>query len=64
MGWLAGQAWIIKSVSDLDKVLIEQFMILVIVPFLQDVFYSNRTFQNGDEIRELYCLHAVNHILK
>ncbi|CAH3122133.1 unnamed protein product [Porites lobata] len=30
----------------------------------QDVFYSNRTFQNGDEIRRLYCLHALNHILK
>ncbi|KAL9954193.1 hypothetical protein ACROYT_G041696 [Oculina patagonica] len=30
----------------------------------QDLFYSNRTFQNGDEIRRLYCLHAVNHILK
>jgi len=30
----------------------------------QDVFYSQRTFENGEEIRRLYCLHAVNHVLK
>ncbi|PFX26374.1 Digestive organ expansion factor [Stylophora pistillata] len=30
----------------------------------KDVYFSSRTFQNGDEIRRLYCLHAVNHILK
>ncbi|XP_068729178.1 U3 small nucleolar RNA-associated protein 25 homolog isoform X2 [Montipora capricornis] len=30
----------------------------------QDLFYSSRTFQNCDEIRNVYCLHAVNHILK
>ncbi|XP_065069024.1 U3 small nucleolar RNA-associated protein 25 homolog [Rhopilema esculentum] len=30
----------------------------------KDVFYSQRDFDNGEEIRKLYCLHAVNHILK
>ncbi|KAK2568562.1 U3 small nucleolar RNA-associated protein 25-like protein [Acropora cervicornis] len=30
----------------------------------KDVFYSSRTFQNGNDVRNLYCLHAVNHILK
>ncbi|KAK3750712.1 hypothetical protein QZH41_017266 [Actinostola sp. cb2023] len=30
----------------------------------QDVFFTNRNFDNGEEIRRLYCLHAVNHILK
>ncbi|XP_031555549.1 digestive organ expansion factor homolog isoform X2 [Actinia tenebrosa] len=30
----------------------------------QDVLYSNRSFDNGEDISKLYCLHAVNHILK
>eukprot|EP00794_Sanderia_malayensis_P020322 gene20322-22321_t len=30
----------------------------------QDVFYSQRDMKNGEEIRKLYCLHALNHILK
>lgn len=30
----------------------------------QDVFYSQRTHTNGEEIRFVYCMHALNHILK
>jgi len=30
----------------------------------QDLYYSNRNFGNGEEIRRLYCLHVVNHALK
>lgn len=30
----------------------------------QDLYYSERTHTNGEEIRFVYCLHAVNHILK
>lgn len=30
----------------------------------QDLFYSQRTHVNGEEIRFVYCLHALNHILK
>lgn len=30
----------------------------------QDLFYPNRTLQNGEEIRLLYSLHALNHMLK
>ncbi|KAI5740162.1 hypothetical protein M8J76_001123 [Diaphorina citri] len=30
----------------------------------QDLFYPERTFNNAEEIRFLYCLHAVNHSLK
>lgn len=30
----------------------------------QDLFYSQRNHSNGEEIRFMYTLHAVNHILK
>ncbi|XP_022121309.2 U3 small nucleolar RNA-associated protein 25 homolog [Pieris rapae] len=30
----------------------------------QDLYYSDRTFTNCDEIRYAYCLHVANHMLK
>uniref|UniRef100_A0A8D8VHQ8 U3 small nucleolar RNA-associated protein 25 homolog n=1 Tax=Cacopsylla melanoneura TaxID=428564 RepID=A0A8D8VHQ8_9HEMI len=30
----------------------------------QDLFYPERTFNNAEQIRFVYCLHAVNHSLK
>lgn len=30
----------------------------------QDFYFPNRTFENAEQIRFVYCLHAVNHILK
>lgn len=30
----------------------------------QDLYYSERTFSNADQIRFIYCLHAINHVLK
>ncbi|XP_058834190.1 U3 small nucleolar RNA-associated protein 25 homolog [Topomyia yanbarensis] len=30
----------------------------------QDLYYPARTISNGDEIRFVYCLHALNHIIK
>ncbi|XP_044743572.1 U3 small nucleolar RNA-associated protein 25 homolog [Chrysoperla carnea] len=30
----------------------------------QDCYYPERTFKNGEQIRFVYCLHAINHILK
>ncbi|CAG8432805.1 11485_t:CDS:10 [Diversispora eburnea] len=30
----------------------------------QDVLYSNRSYENSQEIRQIYVLHALNHIFK
>ncbi|XP_065832625.1 U3 small nucleolar RNA-associated protein 25 homolog [Oscarella lobularis] len=30
----------------------------------RDLLYVQRDFENGEEIRRLYCLHALNHVLK
>lgn len=30
----------------------------------QDLYYPERTFSNADQIRFVYCLHIINHILK
>lgn len=35
-----------------------------IVNNYQDLFYPQRTHANGEEIRFVYCMHALNHILK
>lgn len=35
-----------------------------IVNNYQDLYYPERNFDNCDEIRFVYCLHAINHIVK
>ncbi|XP_017883587.1 digestive organ expansion factor homolog [Ceratina calcarata] len=30
----------------------------------QDLYYPERTYSNADQIRFVYCLHAINHLLK
>lgn len=30
----------------------------------QDLYYPERTFSNADQIRFVYCLHVINHVLK
>ncbi|XP_069682638.1 U3 small nucleolar RNA-associated protein 25 homolog isoform X1 [Periplaneta americana] len=41
-----------------------QMELFSVVNNYQDLYYPDRTLKNGEEIRFLYCLHAVNHILK
>ncbi len=31
---------------------------------MQDLLYARRSFDNGEEIRRIYLLHALNHITK
>lgn len=38
--------------------------IFSIINNYQDLYYPERTIQNAEEIRYVYCLHAVNHVLK
>lgn len=38
--------------------------IFSIINNYQDFYYPHRTFENAEEIRFAYCVHAVNHILK
>ncbi|XP_066149415.1 U3 small nucleolar RNA-associated protein 25 homolog [Euwallacea fornicatus] len=38
--------------------------IFSIINNYQDLYYPERTFDNAEEIRFIYCLHALNHVLK
>ncbi|XP_059610296.1 U3 small nucleolar RNA-associated protein 25 homolog [Phlebotomus argentipes] len=41
-----------------------QAEIFSIVNNYQDFYMPRRTFENAEEIRTIYCLHAMNHVLK
>jgi U3 small nucleolar RNA-associated protein 25 len=50
-----------ESTSSLTNFQKELFSI---INSYQDLYYPERTLKNGEEIRFIYCLHSVNHILK
>lgn len=35
-----------------------------IINVYQDLYFTNRNLENGEEVRFTYCLHVVNHVLK
>ncbi|XP_062587252.1 U3 small nucleolar RNA-associated protein 25 homolog isoform X2 [Saccostrea cucullata] len=41
-----------------------QFSLFRVLNKYQDVYYPERSHKNGEEIRLVYCLHALNHVLK
>ena len=50
-----------KSKENLTKL---QRELLKPIASYQDLYFTNRDFHCGEEIRRLYTLHAVNHVLK
>lgn len=56
---------LIKRDLDLTEIFTPlQKEIFSIINNYQDLYYSGRTFSNAEEIRFVYCLHVVNHMLK
>ncbi|CAG9764899.1 unnamed protein product [Ceutorhynchus assimilis] len=63
---------IAPNIPSANKSLIKQDTILTplqqelfsIINNYQDLYYPERTFDNAEEIRFVYCLHAINHVLK
>ncbi|XP_052756612.1 U3 small nucleolar RNA-associated protein 25 homolog isoform X2 [Galleria mellonella] len=56
---------LIKKDLELIEVLTPlQKELFAVINNYQDLYYPERTFINADEIRYIYCLHVVNHMLK
>lgn len=53
-----------SNVKDNQEFTELQLEIFSIMNNYQDLFYPHRTHANGEEIRFMYTLHAVNHIMK
>ncbi|XP_049877769.1 U3 small nucleolar RNA-associated protein 25 homolog [Pectinophora gossypiella] len=61
----ANKANLIKRDLELTEVFTPlQKELFAVINNYQDVYYPERSFTNADEIRYIYCLHAVNHMLK
>ncbi|KYM96464.1 PREDICTED: digestive organ expansion factor homolog [Cyphomyrmex costatus] len=56
----------IKATIEKDSVPLTplQRELFSIINNYQDLHYPGRTFSNADEIRFVYCLHVINHVLK
>lgn len=53
------------NLSENDMVLTKlQSELFSVMNNYQDLFYQQRNNTNGEEIRFIYCLHALNHIMK
>lgn len=53
------------NVKESNKIFTDlQMELLSIANNYQDIYYPQRNYSNGEEIRFMYCLHSLNHILK
>ncbi|XP_013183399.2 U3 small nucleolar RNA-associated protein 25 homolog [Amyelois transitella] len=62
---LANKTNLIKRDLELVEVFTPlQKELFAIINNYQDLYYPERSFTNADEVRYMYCLHVVNHMLK
>ncbi|XP_025406367.1 digestive organ expansion factor homolog [Sipha flava] len=61
VGKLALHKQLKSTVKDVSQL---QLDVLSIITRYHDFSYSERNFDNAEELRYCYCLHAVNHVLK
>ncbi|XP_011872230.1 PREDICTED: digestive organ expansion factor homolog [Vollenhovia emeryi] len=56
----------VKSTVDKDSAPMTSLQreLFSVINNYQDLHYPGRTFSNADEIRFVYCLHVINHVLK
>ncbi|XP_054263815.1 U3 small nucleolar RNA-associated protein 25 homolog [Macrosteles quadrilineatus] len=52
------------TVTEDDQLTALQKELFSIVNNYQDLYFPERTLDNGEEVRFIYCLHAINHVLK
>lgn len=53
-----------SSLSESEPLTPLQKELFSIINNYQDLLYPERTLDNGEEVRFVYCLHIVNHVLK
>ncbi|XP_012535576.1 digestive organ expansion factor homolog [Monomorium pharaonis] len=56
----------VKNIGEKDSIPMTplQRELFSVINNYQDLYYPGRTFSNADEIRFVYCLHVINHVLK
>ena len=52
------------SSKKLDQLTLFQSNIYSYIHNYNDVLYQNQTHENHDQIRNIYCLHALDHVIK
>lgn len=55
-----------SNLTHVDKPNLSQLQLelLSIIHEYRDIYFTERSFSNAEEIRFVYCLHAINHVLK
>ncbi|KAH6923589.1 hypothetical protein HPB50_003215 [Hyalomma asiaticum] len=59
-----GSLWLKSSLAVPDTLTPLQIELLSVLTTYRDLLFTERTLANGEEVRTVYCLHALNHVLK